>query len=84
MNSRHRKTLKAVFAEPTKSNISWADVEALLIAVGCKVSEGAGSRVRFVTMNKSLAVHRPHPQKEAKQYVVREVRTFLNSVGFKP
>lgn len=84
MNSRNRKTLEAVFAEPTKSNIPWNDIEALLISIGCKMGEGAGSRVRFVTMNKSLVVHRPHPQKEAKQYVVREVRTFLNSVGVKP
>lgn len=84
MNSRHRKTLEAVFAEPAKTNIAWADIEALLVAVGCKVSEGSGSRVRFTFGLKPLAVHRPHPQKEAKQYVVRAIREFLNSVGVKP
>jgi hypothetical protein len=84
MNSRQRKTLEAVFGEPTKTNIAWADIETLLISVGCKVSEGSGSRVRFALGNKSLAAHRPHPQKEAKPYVVRASRDFLNSVGIKP
>jgi hypothetical protein len=27
--------------------IDWDDIESLLIAVGCKVIEGSGSRVRF-------------------------------------
>jgi hypothetical protein len=84
MNSRHRKTLAAVFAEPTKSNIPWTDIEALLKAVGCKVIEGSGSRVRFVFENKSFAAHRPHPQKEAKEYVVRALRDYLNTIGFTP
>jgi hypothetical protein len=83
MNSRHRKTLQAIFDEPTKSNIAWADTEALLIAAGCMSKEGAGSRVRFSVGTKTLAVHRPHSEKEAKQYVVREVREFLNAIGLK-
>jgi hypothetical protein len=43
MNNRHRNTLQAVFAVPTKSNIVWADIEALLLAVDCKLVEGSGS-----------------------------------------
>jgi hypothetical protein len=39
--------LKAVFAEPVRSNIQWCDVEALLIGLGAEVSEGNGSRVRI-------------------------------------
>lgn len=84
MNNRQRKTLEAVFAEPTKSNIAWADIEALLIAVGCKVYEGAGSRVKFQHERGIYLAHRPHPQKEAKQYVVKYVRAFLNEIGVKP
>jgi HicA toxin of bacterial toxin-antitoxin, len=84
MNSRHRKTLATVFAEPTKSNIPWTDIEALLLAIGCKSIEGSGSRVRFVFENKSIAAHRPHPRKEAKEYVVRALRDYLNTIGIKP
>jgi hypothetical protein len=76
--------MEAVFAEPTKSNIPWADIEALLKAVGCKISEGSGSRVRFVYENKSFAAHRPHPQKEAKEYVIRALRDYLKTIGVNP
>ena len=84
MNNRHRKTLEAVLAEPTKSNIAWTDIEALLRAVECIVKEGAGSRVRFKIGNEILMIHRPHPQKETKEYVVRATREFLIKIGIKP
>jgi hypothetical protein len=84
MNNRHRKTLEAVFAEPTRTNIPWTDLEALLLGIGCKVIEGSGSRVRFVFDNKSFAAHRPHPQKEAKEYIVRALRNYLITIGITP
>jgi HicA toxin of bacterial toxin-antitoxin, len=84
MNNRQRKTLEAVFAEPTKSNIAWADIESLLIAVGCKVYEGAGSRVKFQHERGTYLAHRPHPQKETKQYAVKYVRAFLIEIGVTP
>jgi len=44
MNSRHRRTLGRIFAEPTPADLRWRDIDALLRAVGAEVSEGAGSR----------------------------------------
>ena len=84
MNTRHRKTLEAIFAEPTKANIAWGDIEAALIAVGCTLKEGSGSRVRFKFGTEILLIHRPHPQKEAKAYVVRATREFLAKIGIEP
>ncbi len=84
MNNRHRKTLQAVFAEPTKTNIAWADIEALLIAVGCVLNEGAGSRVKFTYEQYTLSLHRPHPQKEAIRYQVREARMLIEKIGVRP
>jgi HicA toxin of bacterial toxin-antitoxin, len=84
MNSRHRKTLEAVFAEPTKTNIAWADIEALLIAVGCTMAEGSGSRVKFSYGNETLAFHRPHPRKEAIRYQVKDARALLEKIGVRP
>jgi len=83
MNSRHRKTLEAVFAEPTMSNIAWADIEALLINVGCRVIEGSGSRVRFECKGIIAAFHRPHPAKEAKRYQVRDACEYLTKLEVK-
>ena len=84
MNSRQRKTLEAVFADPAKSNIAWADIESLLVAVGCRVIEGAGSRVRFECKGVIAAFHRPHPAKEAKRYQVRDAREYLTKLEVKP
>jgi hypothetical protein len=84
VNSKQRKTLLAIFAEPVFAAIEWRAIENLLVAVGCRVSEGAGSRVRFERGGVLLAVHRPRPRKEAKPYQVRAVREFLNKIGISP
>ena len=84
MNSKQRKTLEAIFADPVSSSIAWASIESLLIAAGCKVVEGTGSRVRFVKDAKIETFHRPHPAKEAKQYQVRAARAYLIRLGVKP
>lgn len=84
MNSKHSKTLVAIFAKPTPVNIEWARIESLMIAVGCKVVEGNGSRVRFVFGMHVGAFHRPHPAKEAKLYQVEDAREFLTLIGVTP
>lgn len=65
MNRKHRRTLEAVFADPVRANIEWADIEALLEALGAEISEGSGSRVRIALGGVRAVFHRPHPGKEA-------------------
>ena len=84
MNSKHRKTLKAIFCKPTTATLEWARVESLLIAVGCTVIEGRGSRVRFINGEVVATFHRPHPAKEAKPYQVEDARAFLEMIGVTP
>ncbi len=84
MNSKQRKTLAAIFEEPTSGTIAWADIESLLVAVGCRVIEGNGSRVRFSFGEDVESFHRPHPAKEAKRYQVRAAREFLRRIGLMP
>lgn len=84
MNSAHRKTLAAVFATPTPSSLEWRKIESLLIALGVKVIEGNGSRVRFELNGVVASFHRPHPRKEAKPYQVRDARDFLLQAGVQP
>ena len=84
MKARHAKTLAAVFRQPTPANVEWAAIEALLLAVGCKLVEGSGSRVRFVKDSMIETFHRPHPAKEAKRYQVRVARDYLIRLGVKP
>jgi len=81
LNSKHRKTLNAIFENPIKSNIPWSDIESMLTALGAEVSEGAGSRVR-IALNEIRAVfHRPHPEKETDKGAVKSLRRFLTEAG---
>ncbi|TPL52061.1 type II toxin-antitoxin system HicA family toxin [Mesorhizobium sp. B2-4-4] len=84
MNSKHRRVLKAIFTDPVSGSIEWIAVETLLVAVGCQVIEGSGSRVRFAFKSEVETFHRPHPSKEAKRYQVRDARQFLSRIGVKP
>lgn len=84
MNSKQTKTLEAIFKNPVSGTIEWADVEGLLIAVGCEVVEGNGSRVRFNYKGHIASFHRPHPAKEAKRYQVKDAREFLVQIGVRP
>jgi hypothetical protein len=84
MNTRHQRTLAAVFATPTRANIEWASIEALFVAMGAEVEERAGSRVAVKLGEAVQVFHRPHPGKEAKKPTVRSVRDFLITLGVKP
>lgn len=84
MNTRHQRTLDAVFAVPIRANIEWSAIEALFVALGAKVTERAGSRVSVVLNGKAEVFHRPHPHKEASKAVVRSVRDFLTKAGVNP
>ncbi|TIU81972.1 MAG: type II toxin-antitoxin system HicA family toxin [Mesorhizobium sp.] len=80
MKAAHRQTLDKIFANPISASSKWRDVETL-VALGARVSEGRGSRVRFTLNGLTLRVHRPHPSPDTKAYVVREIRTFLIDSG---
>ena len=84
MDSKHRKTLEAIFEKPERANIAWRDIEALFIALGAEVTEGRGSRVRVALKNVRAVFHRPHPRKEANKATIRSVRRFLEAAGEKP
>ncbi len=81
MNSKHVRTLRAIFKDPVSGTIERAAVEGLLIAAGCSAVEGSGPRIRFVKDGMIEAFHRPHPAKEAKRYQVRAARAYLTRSG---
>ena len=85
MNNRQRKTLNAVFATPVPKSLAWAEIEkSLLDSLGAKKINRDGSAVSFALNGARLDVHRPHPQNEAKPYVVRNTARFLTLAGIKP
>ncbi|MEK2644075.1 hypothetical protein [Bdellovibrio sp. BCCA] len=46
LNNKQLTTLKILFEDPVRSNITWSDIESLFRALGGEISEGNGSRVR--------------------------------------
>jgi hypothetical protein len=84
VNALHRKTLEAVFADPVSGSIKWRDIEAMLISLGCEVSEGGGSRVRVMFGSATAVFHRPHPRPDTDKGAVKAVRRFLTSAGIEP
>jgi len=84
MNAKHHKTLVAIFSRPTSASIVFADIEALIKALGGSISEREGSRVKIELKGEQWRCHRPHPGKEAKRYQVEEARELLERVGVLP
>ncbi|OPY00033.1 MAG: hypothetical protein A4E60_02517 [Syntrophorhabdus sp. PtaB.Bin047] len=84
MRAKHRRTFDAIMAVPTRSNIIFSDIEALVVALGGEIREGAGSRVVFELNGNRQYLHRPHPGKEAKRYQVEQVREWLAELEVKP
>ncbi len=84
MNSKHRKTLAAIFATPTTGSLKFADIERLLAAIGAQLHEREGSRIKYSLEGESWHAHRPHPGKEAKKYQVEGAREFLERIGVTP
>ena len=81
LSSRHLKTLRAIFEDPVRSDVEWAGIESLLLAVGAELSEGRGSRVRVYLNGVRAVFHRPHPQKETDKGALKSLRRFLTEAG---
>jgi hypothetical protein len=84
VDSKHQKTLEAIFEKPERANILWRDIEALFIALGAEITDGNGSRRRVALKGVRAVFHRPHPQKETDKGAVKSVRRFLEAAGVKP
>ena len=84
MNNKHRKTLEAIFADPVKADLKWADIEKLFVACGGTVEEARGSRICVEIDGVFAHFHRPHPQPNTDKGAVKSVRRFLENVGVKP
>jgi hypothetical protein len=58
MYSKNRKTLEAVFSQPTKNGIKWINVKNLLMTVSPEKIEGEGALVSSVKGKVKMPIHR--------------------------
>jgi len=84
VSNTHRKTLAAIFTNPVRADIRWADIEALFRALGAEITQGSGSRVRISLNGTRMVFHEPHPQPTIVKDAVRSVRRFLLEAGIEP
>ncbi|MBS0656215.1 MAG: type II toxin-antitoxin system HicA family toxin [Verrucomicrobia bacterium] len=84
MNSKHKRTLEAIFEKPTPANIHWDDIEKLFKNLGATIKEGSGSRLAVELHGVRAYFHRPHPEKETDKGALASVRRFLENAGVTP
>ena len=65
---------------------TYEEARALLLRLGFEENnkgKTSGSRVRFFRKSdeKVINLHKPHPQSTMKEYSVKDLRSFLESIG---
>lgn len=76
--------MAALFADPVNGNLEWRKIEALFLALGAERTERPGSVVSFFLNGVRVDFHRPHPDKAALRYRVKDAREFLRQAGVTP
>ncbi|AEJ11707.1 MULTISPECIES: type II toxin-antitoxin system HicA family toxin [Pseudomonas] len=84
MNNHQQATLEAVLKKPVPRTLEWVRLESMLVSLGARIIEGRGSRVRFELNGAVATFHRPHPDRHAKPYQLRDARQFLEQAGVIP
>lgn len=68
-------------------SFTFRDAVTLFTSMGYELSDKgktSGSRVIFTHEHHApVILHRPHPQKELKDYVVRQLRAYIEQEGLK-
>lgn len=78
-NPSLKGVLPKEYARPQLSAVMVGELIDLIsgIALGAQLTEGAGSRVKFALNGVDWIAHRPHPNKHALRYQLKELREFL-------
>ena len=84
MKANHQKTLQLIFQRPVSGSIRWADIEALLVALGAEITEAEGSRRCVRLFNDRRVFHRPHPSPDTDKGAVVSIRKWLEENGVRP
>lgn len=84
LNAKQTRTLQKIYDRPTRANIVWTDIVALLIACGAEIVQRRGSRVCVKLGEQRAVFHAPHPKKETVKGAIEDIRAFLRRAGVTP
>ena len=80
--SKKVKLLKKFLKVPPKKDLTFEELESLLLSCGCKKVEGKGSAVKFYHKDKDLLInlHKPHPGNILKVYLIKQIHPKLKEI----
>ena len=73
--SKKDKLLLKFLENPPKKDLTFKELNTLLISLGFIKIEGAGSAVKFYNKDKDLLInlHKPHPSDILKVYLIKQI-----------
>jgi len=80
--SKKDKLIKSFLHIPVKKDLTFNELETLLLSCGFQKLEGSGSAVKFYHQSRDLLIslHKPHPSNILKVYIVKQIRTIIEEV----
>ena len=80
--SKKEKLLKKFLEVPPKKDLTFKELEILLLSCGYIKFEGKGSAVKFYHQTKDnlINLHKPHPCNILKVYLVKQIQIKLKEV----
>ena len=80
--SKKDKLLIKFLEIPQRKDLTFKELNTLLISLGFEKIEGAGSAVKFYNKDKDLLInlHKPHPSDILKVYLVKQIQNKLKEI----
>lgn len=80
--SKQNKLIAKFLEIPPKKDLTFKELNSLLISLNFEKIEGAGSAVKFFNKEKNLLInlHKPHPSDILKVYLVKQIQNKLKEL----
>ena len=80
--NKKEKLLRKFLQTPIKRDLTFSELETLLIAFGYVKVECAGSAVKFYNEKSDnlINLHKPHPSDVLKVYIVKQIQIKLKDL----
>jgi hypothetical protein len=86
LSKKHRRTLQAIFAHPVPANLRWREIAAMLAAIGVRIEQREGSRVKLTHPDGGLPLihHVTHGEASQDKGSIATIRNWLRECGTQP
>ncbi len=80
--SKKDKLIKKFLELPAKKDLTFNELDRLLVSCGFIKIDGAGSAVKFYHKEKDILInlHKPHPSNILKVYLIKQIQIKLREV----